>query len=297
MGKNNKKEKLAALYGKEELSDEYVSLNIDLVDLNERYHDRVKEATLSFPDDEFVKRKLREGHPIITFTPLTLPLDVLKDYSREILFIFNTYKLIPGDSFVLDNSEETDILLQKISKDVIANDEKALHELADTANLEATMLLSFGEEIIKPFLQIIARQAAAFAPFSDWTKGSCPVCGTVPSFARLSREEEGRRYLWCARCETEWNFYRIRCPFCENDQQKTLKFLTTDYREELRIDICEKCKGYVKTIDERKCSDDFETFYLTESMASLFLDIIAGENDFLVAFPDKQHVEIHFIKK
>ena len=120
------------------------------------------------------------------------------------------------------------------------------------------------------------------------------MCGDIPNLARLSKDEEGKRYLWCYTCDMEWGFQRICCPFCGNTDHTKLKFFTTNHREELRIDVCDKCKGYVKTIDERKMKDEDQTFYIKENISSLFLDMVAEEKGYMIQLPAAQKTEIKF---
>jgi FdhE protein len=107
---------------------------------------------------------------------------------------------------------------------------------------------------VKPFL---ARWAEELLPKIDqekWRRGHCPVCGGTPNFAYIE-QEHGARYLCCPRCDAEWLFQRLECPFCSNNKQKELAFFTD--REGLyRVYICDRCKGYLKSVDLRKGNKD-----------------------------------------
>jgi len=103
---------------------------------------------------------------------------------------------------------------------------------------------------VKPFLVKWAEELLPKIDQRKWRRGFCPVCGGTPNFAYLEAEN-GARYLCCPRCDTEWLFQRLQCPFCTNDKQKELAFLT-DEAGLYRVYTCEKCKGYLKAIDRRK---------------------------------------------
>ena len=67
-------------------------------------------------------------------------------------------------------------------------------------------------------------------------------------------EADGRRRLACGLCGTRWRFPRLECPFCRNRDQKKLGFLAVEspgLAPGYRVDVCEKCKRYVKTVDRR----------------------------------------------
>lgn len=104
---------------------------------------------------------------------------------------------------------------------------------------------------LHPFL---AGYAAAAAPLleggPDWLRGDCPVCGGPPDFAALEGEG-GRRRLLCARCDAEWAYRRVGCPFCGNEEPASLGYFHAGGGAYC-LYVCERCKGYLKTIDLRE---------------------------------------------
>mgnify|MGYP001597831725 FL=1 len=85
---------------------------------------------------------------------------------------------------------------------------------------------------------------------SYWTKAICPICGGIPKISRLIKET-GKRILACYLCWTEWPAPRIACPYCGNTDQNKLGYFYADDNKTHRIDICQSCNKYIKTIDER----------------------------------------------
>ncbi|HSR12379.1 MAG TPA: formate dehydrogenase accessory protein FdhE, partial [Thermodesulfobacteriota bacterium] len=84
-------------------------------------------------------------------------------------------------------------------------------------------------------------------PQDSWGREYCPVCGGVPSMARLS-EPHGFRDLLCSRCHAEWKYPRVGCPFCLE------KFGQTYYPSEdgrHRLYVCSRCRRYLKCVDAR----------------------------------------------
>jgi formate dehydrogenase maturation protein FdhE len=107
---------------------------------------------------------------------------------------------------------------------------------------------------VKPFL---ARWAEVLLPEIDqekWRRGYCPICGGAPNFSYLE-PENGARWLCCPRCDAEWLFQRIECPFCRNIKQKELTYFQ-DKAGLYRVYTCEGCKGYLKAVDLRKGGKD-----------------------------------------
>jgi len=55
--------------------------------------------------------------------------------------------------------------------------------------------------------------------------------------------------LLCATCLSTWPFGRVLCAQCgEEDEHKLGYFHSPDY-DHLRIDACESCRHYLKTVD------------------------------------------------
>ena len=68
------------------------------------------------------------------------------------------------------------------------------------------------------------------------------------------------------------------CPFCENTDHRTLRYFYTEKEKAYRIDICDKCNRYIKTVDSRQLAD--EIFLLVEDIGTLHLDILAANKGF-----------------
>jgi len=109
-----------------------------------------------------------------------------------------------------------------------------------------TFVLNSG---LRPFLRA---QAEALAPLVDdasWYRGHCPICGGEPDMAALGKGN-GRRRLLCSRCDSEWTFRRLGCPFCGNDEAGQLAHYPSDDNV-YRLSVCERCHRYLKTVDLR----------------------------------------------
>lgn len=288
------KKELESLFGARESSDSYVRLQIDIAEARESFLSRLSDWETDFPGKDTIRKEFLEGNPVVSLIPSSSPFATIKDFSGDIVDIFKKHDILPGDFLKNRGNGEKDLCLASIATACASHDYEALAESEAGTGLDKETLMLLGEETIKPLFHVIGRKARDIASFQDWSKGYCPVCGGTPDFGRFSKEEEGRRYLWCARCDTEWAFFRLRCPHCGNDNQKTLKFFTTDYREELRADVCEQCKGYVKTIDERKIEDPPPTCYVRENVASAYLDFIAEKNGFIIKFPENKSFPFTF---
>lgn len=122
---------------------------------------------------------------------------------------------------------------------------------------------------LSPFYSVLMQEVMKKVDFSIWRQGYCPVCGQTATIAK-HRSEDGARVLECWLCHAQWVFPRLKCPFCNNTDQKTLRFFYVIGDKTRQVHICEKCKKYLKTIDNKEGKDvllDVEaigTFYLDE---------------------------------
>ena len=71
----------------------------------------------------------------------------------------------------------------------------------------------------------------------------------------------------------------MTCAFCGNEDQDSLRYFCVESAETYRVDICDKCKRYIKTVDARKTGQVMNL--LVENLATLALDIVAVKEGFL----------------
>jgi FdhE protein len=113
----------------------------------------------------------------------------------------------------------------------------------------------FAKAILQPYARCLAD---AGVPPADraWPRGDarCPFCGGAPQLSILESPsgppaEGGGRRLLCATCLTEWPFRRVRCAHCGEEDEHKLSYFHGDDLVHLRVDTCESCRRYVKTVD------------------------------------------------
>ncbi len=62
----------------------------------------------------------------------------------------------------------------------------------------------------------------------------------------------GLRSLICSLCLKEWEFRRILCPACGEEDHAKLPVYTADEFPHVRVECCEACRCYIKTVDMTK---------------------------------------------
>ena len=106
----------------------------------------------------------------------------------------------------------------------------------------------------------------------------CPRCAALPVAAVLREEGHGaKRFLLCALCLQEWECLRIVCPACGEQDFDKLPVYTAEQFSHVRIDACDRCHHYVKTIDLTK---DGLAVPCVDDIASVSLDLWARERGY-----------------
>jgi formate dehydrogenase maturation protein FdhE len=118
------------------------------------------------------------------------------------------------------------------------------------SGIDGGLLAFVVHSALRPFLRAYADALGRFVDAGAWYRGYCPICGGEPDMAALEKSG-GRRRLLCSRCDAEWSYRRLGCPFCGNDDPKDLAFFPSDDKV-YRLAVCECCHRYIKTVDLRE---------------------------------------------
>ena len=160
--------------------------------------------------------------------------------------------------------------------------EETIGQVAAESGLDETILSFFLHSSIRPSIEAGVEQVCGELDPETWRKGHCPVCGSLPSLSLL-KGEEGRRYLLCSFCGFEWRVDRLCCPACDNREQESLGYFFGEGEEVFRIDLCDACQHYIKTIDYRNLE---ESDPCLEDLATLHLDLLAAQKGYRRAVPN-----------
>jgi len=110
------------------------------------------------------------------------------------------------------------------------------------------------------------------------TPSLCPVCRGEPLVGVLRPEGDGaKRSLICALCATEWNFRRIVCPGCAEEDVHKLAVYTAEQFGHVRVEACDTCRSYIKTVDLTK---DGHAVPDVDELATIPLNLWAAEHGY-----------------
>ncbi len=161
----------------------------------------------------------------------------------------------------------------------IADGERDFVELAAREmQLDPGLLWMLAQYALKPALHAWRRQLAPLAEGIEWEEGYCFICGAEATLGEL-RENGQVMYLRCGQCGADWPFRRLRCIYCGNEDNGTLSCLySEDQREKMRVEACDRCRGYLKVITS--FSPTPPEMLPVEDIATLHLDYIAQERGY-----------------
>ena len=133
---------------------------------------------------------------------------------------------------------------------------------------------------LRPYLaalSVIGLKPDRPRPSGEDQGGLCPFCAGAPSVGsrRTLPETDGAtRFLHCALCGGEWKVNRIHCPWCGEEDPQKLPTFEAEQLPGARIEACETCQRYVKSIDR---STDMRRVPEIDDLATVALDFWAVE--------------------
>ncbi len=129
---------------------------------------------------------------------------------------------------------------------------------------------------LQPYAEYLADHTEPFARLG--TPPHCPLCSGRPEVGVLRQEGDGaKRTLICALCSTEWEYRRIVCPACQEENVEKLAVYTTDEFSHVRVEACDTCRYYIKTVNLTK---DGRAVPVVDELATIPLNLWAMEHGY-----------------
>ncbi|MCK9229621.1 MAG: formate dehydrogenase accessory protein FdhE [Syntrophales bacterium] len=255
--------------------EELLDILGDILILREEFRRKITEDIYTI-EKSLVGKKLECGMPLVDFAAGDIDAKDAQRYFLALLDLAEKREL-GGEArrIRLDMEGGTFDFLTMIRESF---DSGTVEETMEEDDDEFFDLLGFlVEESLRPSLEILAEKYGSLIEASRWAEGFCPICGREPKICEL-RHEEGEKYLFCGQCGIQWRFPRLKCPFCANEDQQSLAYFTVEDEEKYRVDVCNECNRYIKTIDFRNTNEDANLDI--EDIATLHLDILANDEGY-----------------
>ena len=181
---------------------------------------------------------------------------------------------------IQENIENKKLDVKKLFKEGF--EDQKIGEIVNQFELDKRIFVFLIHNSVRPSIEATVKQLPQEINTDTWEKSSCPICGSLPHLSLL-REEVGKRYLLCSYCGYPWRTDRLSCPFCKNKEQESLHYFYGEGEEIYRIDLCDLCHQYIKTIDTRTIGDEDMSL---EDLATLHLDLLASEKGYKRPVPN-----------
>jgi len=129
---------------------------------------------------------------------------------------------------------------------------------------------------LQPYAELLRLRVGA--TLEGYNHSLCPFCTRKAGFGVLRPQGDGgRRSLVCSFCLAEWEFRRILCPGCGEENNRKLPVYTATDFGHVRVECCDTCKAYIKSVDLTK---NGLAEPMVDEMASAPLDVWAQEQGY-----------------
>jgi len=133
----------------------------------------------------------------------------------------------------------------------------------------------YAHVLLQPYAEYLASRGDIQNEAAD---PKCPFCNARPVVGVLRGEGDGaKRSLLCSLCGTEWQYRRVICPNCGEENKDKLPVYVADQIAHVRVDACDTCQTYVKSVDLTK---DGHAVPVVDELATIALNIWAEEHGY-----------------
>ena len=176
--------------------------------------------------------------------------------------------------------------LEELLGHVSDGDYPSLAARAEAQALDPPLLWTLAQSALKPtFRAWCVEMAPLVHSAGEWEKACCFICGAPASLGELQGNEQAK-HLRCGRCGADWLIRRLKCIYCGNEDPSLLGILYPEgRRENVRVEVCDKCDGYLKVVACFAPSSPEEL--AIEDLSTLYLDCLAQERGYRRPLPRK----------
>ncbi len=158
----------------------------------------------------------------------------------------------------------------------------SVEQTAVNQGLDAQVLSFLVVNSTRPSIEAARDQLLKGVKSNEWRECSCPVCSSPPVLSLLEGDP-ARRHSLCSYCGHRWRVDRVSCSCCGNSDPDSLHSFFDEDEKTCRIDLCDKCHQYMKTIE---CGNLEESDPVLEDLATLHLDVVAIEKGYARTVPN-----------
>lgn len=177
--------------------------------------------------------------------------------------------------------------LEMLADEIIAGRIKAIDLFTQPANAVHALAVNKGIDIqiVNLFMAMLRKlvmtqwRTAIFPQIAslNWTKGYCPVCGSLPILSLHTGK--GRPWLYCGTCSHEWQFPWAKCPACNHESPEEAPYYFVEDEKDEKAFVCRNCNRYILSVRVYEDASVVDLDLL--SMSLIHLDIIMQQQGIL----------------
>lgn len=172
-----------------------------------------------------------------------------------------------------------DLEPERIFQAYLGEDHDFFTHWAEKTPAAPKLLFFLAQSALSPYIQSVAQHVESLRPREGmWGHGHCPVCGSLPYISRLETRE-GLRTMHCSFCHSAYRVARIGCAYCGEQDHEKLRYFDVEEKPGYRVDLCDQCKMYIKTVDFRQL--DKPSLPALDDLESLPLDVLAQSRGYV----------------
>ncbi|MDP6923458.1 MAG: formate dehydrogenase accessory protein FdhE [Candidatus Scalindua sp.] len=221
----------------------YYDMYFALREQQDSYKESIELPSIN---EAVIRQQILEGKPLLGNCGIDLT-------GLPILFmdLFNVYV-----RFTNMKSDDAIAAIEELKPDLVGVLEEFLFQKGITQmqalsadSIPAEILVFLIKNTLTPLVEKYSECINSAVDLDVWESGCCPICGHLPALAELKKTPSGRqRFLFCSLCHTPWPFQRLKCPYCDNVEDKETEYFSFPDEENFRVDVCNSCKTYIKTV-------------------------------------------------
>lgn len=226
---------------------------------------------------ETAAEKLNAGIPLLRGETLDVDWEAAQERLKDVVAVLAGYR--PDAAPALGQAiRSRKLMIAELAASVLAGKPHQIHEIAGSLGLDVGLTGSVLALMLFPVLVPIQVGLEPLVSAGSWTQGYCPVCGSFPKLGEF-RGLEQIRFLRCGLCAAQWQFPRLRCPGCGQQDHQRLGYLHVAGEEnKWRAATCEECMQYVKMVSTLTPLPPLQL--LVTDVATIHLDLLAADKGF-----------------
>jgi FdhE protein len=234
-------------------------------------------APIPLTEDQ-ARRKLAKGEFLLHNAPLVFDHGAARELMLGLARRLEEVGVV-AMSPIRSALEGDRLIPEELLGHVADGDYPSLAVRAEAQVLDPPLLWTLAQSALKPTLRAWCGELAPLVHTAGaWEKACCFLCGAPASLGELQGNEQAK-HLRCGQCGADWLIRRLQCVYCGNEDASLLGILYPEgRRENVRVEVCDTCHGYIKVITRfSPCSPEE---LAVEDLSTLYLDCLAQERGY-----------------